>query len=125
MSWAMVGWVALGGAVGAVLRAAVALWLASAVARGDFPWATLTVNAIGTAILAALAALSLAARPLSNDLQLLVGTGFCGALTTFSTFAVELVLLVRAGAIGTAVTYGITSLVMGLAIVVAVFKLIR
>ena len=121
----MIAWVALGGAVGAVLRAGVAVWLGSAVARGDFPWATLTVNAVGTTILAVLAALSVAARPVSSDLQLLVGTGFCGALTTFSTFAVELVLLVRAGAVGTAVTYGVTSLVMGLAIVIAIFKLIR
>ncbi len=125
MTWSHFGWVALGGALGATLRAAVALWLASSAARGEFPWATLAVNALGTAILALLAALALNGRALSDDLQVLVGTGFCGALTTFSTFAVELVLLARAGAVGNAIAYGATSLVGGLAIVLVVFKLVR
>jgi len=125
MSWSMVAWVALGGALGAVARAAIAIWLASSALRGEFPWATLAVNLAGTALLAALAALGVAGRPVSNDLQYLVGTGFCGGLTTFSTFAVEIVLLVRAGAVATAVGYGIASLVSGLAIVILMFRLLR
>lgn len=125
MSWSMLGWVAAGGALGAVLRALVAMWLASAAVRGEFPWATLSVNALGTAILAVLAALGVSGRAVSTDLQLLVGTGFCGALTTFSTFAVEIVLLARAGAVGTAIVYGAASLVSGLAIVLTVFRLVR
>jgi fluoride exporter len=125
MTWSLFAWVALGGALGATLRAAVAVWLASSVARGEFPWATLAVNALGTAILVMLAALALNGRALSDDLQLLVGTGFCGALTTFSTFAVEIVLLTRAGAVGTAIAYGAASLLGGLAIVLIVFRLIR
>lgn len=125
MSWGMLGWVAVGGALGAVLRALVALWLAAAAVRGEFPWATFAVNALGTAILAVLAALGVSGRAVSSDLQLLVGTGFCGALTTFSTFAVELVLLARAGAVGTAIVYGSASLLSGLAIVLTVFRLLR
>jgi len=125
VSWSMVGWVALGGAVGAVLRALVALALASSALRGEFPWATLAVNALGTGLLAWLAALGVSGRPVSSDLQYLVGTGFCGGLTTFSTFAVEIVLLVRAGAVATAVGYGVASLVSGLAIVIVMFRLVR
>ena len=125
MSLAWVGWVALGGAAGALLRAAVAFWLSSAALRGEFPWATFAVNCLGTAILAVLAALGLSGRAASEDVQLLVGTGFCGALTTFSTFAVELVLLTRAGAVGTAIGYGALSLATGLAIVLIVFKALK
>lgn len=121
----MVAWVALGGAVGAVARAAIAIWLASSALRGEFPWATFAVNLAGTGILAALAALGVSGRPVSSDLQYLIGTGFCGGLTTFSTFAVEIVLLVRAGAVATAIGYGAASLASGLAIVLVVFRLMR
>jgi CrcB protein len=125
LTWSLVGWVALGGALGATLRALVAMWLASSSLRGEFPWSTFLVNALGTAILAVLAALATSGRAVQGDLQLFVGTGFCGALTTFSTFSVELVLLIRAGAVGTAVAYGSASLVSGLAIVLVVFRLVR
>ncbi len=125
MTWGLLGAVALGGAIGAVLRALVVFWLASAALRGEWPWATLIVNAVGTAVLAWLAALALSGRGVSTEWQAFVGTGICGGLTTFSTFAVELVLLVRAGAAGTAIGYGVASLVSGLAIVVVIFRLMR
>lgn len=116
--------VALGGAVGAALRYLVALWLAGAAARGEFPWATLLVNLGGTLLLAIMTALVLTGHRLSTETQLLVGTGFCGALTTFSTVALELVMLVRAGAISHALTYGFVSLAAALAIVLAVFTVV-
>lgn len=68
-------WVALGAAVGAPLRYLVALRLPG-------PRATLLVNVAGSAVLGALL------HP-SPGVAALVGVGFCGALTTFSTFAVE------------------------------------
>ena len=68
-------WVALGAAAGAPLRYLVSLWLPG-------PRATLLVNVAGSAVLGALV------HP-SPGVAALVGTGFCGALTTFSTFAVE------------------------------------
>ena len=67
--------VALGAAVGAPLRYLVSLRL-----PGER--ATLLVNVVGSAVLGALV------RP-SPSVAALVGIGFCGALTTFSTFAVE------------------------------------
>ena len=68
-------YVALGAAVGAPLRFLAALWMPG-------PRATLLVNVVGSALLGALV------HP-SPSVAALVGIGFCGALTTFSTFAVE------------------------------------
>ena len=84
--------VMLGGAVGATLRYLtdhlLRRWFGSA-----FPWGTLTVNGAGSLLLGFLSGLS-PAEPLTA----LVGTGFCGALTTYSTFSQETLQLVRSGA---------------------------
>lgn len=117
--------VAAGGAIGATLRYLVASWLASAAARGEFPWATLAVNLAGTAILAVLTALALNGRGVSDGWHTFIGPGFCGALTTFSTVAVELVLLVRAGAMNHAVLYGTISFLGSVGLVVAIFAGLR
>ncbi|HRE91531.1 MAG TPA: CrcB family protein [Myxococcota bacterium] len=125
MTLATLASVAIGGALGATLRYAVSTWLASAAARGEFPWNTLLVNLAGTAILAVLTALALNGKGLGDAWQTLLGPGFCGALTTFSTVAVELVLLVRAGATNHAVLYGTVSFLGAVALVVAIFAGLR
>lgn len=80
--------VALGAAVGAPLRfltdRAFKQWL-----PGLFPWGTFAVNIVGSLILGVVAA---AAGP---PVATLVGTGFCGALTTYSTFSYETVALLE------------------------------
>lgn len=71
--------VALGAAVGAPLRYAVAQrW------DSDLPRGTLAVNVLGSALLGLLSALSL-----SGDATALLATGFCGGFTTYSAFAVQ------------------------------------
>lgn len=83
--------VALGAAVGAPLRyltdLAVQRWLGAA-----FPWGTLVVNVAGSFVLGF--AVGLPAPP---AVAAVVGTGFCGALTTYSTFGYETLRLARAG----------------------------
>ena len=78
--------VAVGGAVGAVARHLVA----SAVDRRgpEFPLGTLTVNVLGSFLLGLVVFL-----PAGGDVSLLVGTGACGAFTTFSSFSVATVQL--------------------------------
>ena len=62
---------------------------------------TLTVNVVGSAVLG----LVLGLRGLPGELVALVGTGFCGTLTTFSTFGFDLVRLVEERAVGRALAY--------------------
>ena len=86
--------VLIGGAVGAPLRYLTDLLVQS---RHDtvFPWGTLTVNAAGSLILGAVAGAASTAGP--HWLLVLIGTGFCGALTTFSTFGYETLRLIEDG----------------------------
>ncbi|MFD1932307.1 MULTISPECIES: fluoride efflux transporter CrcB [Nonomuraea] len=109
MNWLLV---LVGGAVGAPLRY---LTDRAVQARHDtvFPWGTFAVNVVGSLILGVLAgaALSGVAGP---ALQLLLGTGFCGALTTYSTFSYETLRLAETGAVFFAVANVVASVVAGL-----------
>ena len=98
--------VAVGGTAGAVARWA----LLAAATPPQFPWPTLLVNLVGCGLLGIL--MRHRARP---STLLLVGTGLCGGLTTFSTFAVEVADLLRhdEGAVG--LSYLVASVVGGLA----------
>jgi len=86
--WAHVGAVAVGGAVGAVARYLVAR-VAAASLGPAFPYGTLTVNLVGSLILGLLAGFAIGRVTVPAPIRLLVGVGFCGSFTTFSTFAVE------------------------------------
>ena len=97
MSFLVVLAVALGGACGAVLRA-----LAGRLVRSRLPLATLGVNITGSFVLAA----AHAWLPEQAEVaRALVGAGFCGALTTFSTFILELAILMRSGQRRVAIGY--------------------
>jgi fluoride exporter len=96
-----------GGCVGGLLRYAVVRgWPDSA---GSVPWSTLVVNMAGAFVLAFVLVV-LARRPVHALARPLVGTGFCGALTTFSSFAVATDELVAHGHAGAAAAYlGLTT----------------
>ena len=81
--------VAAGGAIGAVVRYLVGLWLPSE----PFPWTTLTVNLVGSMILGALACAAVSHQVVSEDLMLFLGIGILGAFTTLSTYSVESIKL--------------------------------
>jgi len=105
--------VVLGAAVGAPLRYLSDLAVQS---RHDtvFPWGTFTVNVVGSLLLGAVAG-SVFSGTWPQWVLTLVGTGFCGALTTFSTFGYETVRLVQDGARWAALANAVTSLAAGLA----------
>ena len=108
--------VGVGGALGTAARYGLGRWLP---AGTGFPWGTLVANLIGALILGVLLEV-LARRDLPVDVlrraRLLIGTGFCGGLTTYSTLVVETDLLVRGHRVGLAASYAAISVVAGLAI---------
>lgn len=106
--------IAAGGVVGAGTRWAIA----EAVATGRFPWATFLVNVVGAGVLG-----WLSAADLPPSLGPALGTGFCGGLTTFSTFSVEIVEMIDDGRSGIAATYGVGSVVAALIAFVVVHDL--
>ena len=66
--------------------------------RGVFPWGTLVINVTGTLLLGLITGLALH-HGLSKSAKIVLGTGFCGAYTTFSTFSFETVRLIEEGAL--------------------------
>jgi CrcB protein len=115
---AMVG---AGGAVGALGR--VGLEQAWPTAAGGWPWATLTANILGAFLLGALMS-GLRHGPVSIPTYRLLGTGFCGALTTFSTMQLELLQMLDHARYGLALGYVGVSLVGGYAAVSLATRLI-
>ena len=91
-------WVALvgAGAIGAPTRYLVDGAIADRTG-GTFPWGTLVVNASGSLVLGVVTGLALY-HGFPGTPSLVLGTGFCGAFTTFSTFTYETVRLVEEGA---------------------------
>jgi CrcB protein len=102
-------WVALGALAGAPLRL-LADRLAVARRGPGSVLGTLVVNVAGSALLGVLLGL----RHVSPAVLALVGTGFCGTLTTFSTFGFDVVRLVEERAVARAVAYLAASLVLGI-----------
>lgn len=109
MNWLLV---IVGAAVGAPLRY---LTDRAVQARHDtvFPWGTFTVNVSGCLVLGLLTG-AVAAGAASSHLQLLLGTGLCGALTTYSTFSYETLRLAEGGARFYAAANAAASVVAGL-----------
>ncbi len=107
MSWLLVF---LGGGVGSALRFGIGRWAVTA--GREAIWATLLVNVVACALLGWLAADSHRVA-LSSPTRLLLAAGFCGGLSTFSTFSLEAVALVQEGRVAYAVLYVGLSLVLG------------
>lgn len=111
-------YVALGGALGSWLRYVTArLWTAAIgpVAASAFPWATLTVNVLGSFAMGLLAGWLARFGAHGEGWRLLLGVGVLGGFTTFSAFALEFGLLVERGTLGTAALYVAVSLAAGFA----------
>lgn len=107
--------VALGGAVGALARYGVETLNPASTSTDDFPYGTFLANISGAFGLGLL--LAVLDRVHSSWLvKPLVGTGFFGAYTTFSTFAVEIATRVKDEYYAVAVLYAVTTLVVGLAL---------
>ncbi|MCC6925013.1 fluoride efflux transporter CrcB [Novosphingobium sp.] len=110
-------YVALGGGVGAWLRYLTGLaWTRAIgpVAASAFPWATLSVNVLGSLAMGLLAGWLARHGAHGEGWRLLLGVGVLGGFTTFSAFSLELALLVERGSLATAFAYAALSLAAGL-----------
>lgn len=104
--------IAVGGALGAPARYGVAQLIH--VAPNSFPWATFWTNVSGSFALGLILALILERFPPTRYLRPFVATGFLGAYTTYSTFAVESDMLIKHGDVAVALVYTGASLLAGL-----------
>ncbi|ANJ06066.1 fluoride efflux transporter CrcB [Streptomyces parvulus] len=114
MNWLLV---AVGGMAGAPLRYLTDRAVQSRHDSG-FPWGTFTVNVAGCLVLGLLTGATLAGAA-GSELRLLLGTGLCGALTTYSTFSYETLRLAETGSRLPAALNVLASVAAGLAAVFA------
>jgi len=104
--------IAAGAALGGPARYGVAQLIHGA--KNGFPWATFGTNISGSLVLGFLLVLVVERFPPTRYVRPFFATGFLGAYTTFSTFAVETDLLVKSGHFLTAAVYAAGSLAAGL-----------
>lgn len=102
--------VGLGGGIGSMLRYAGSLLIGSKI----FPYATLSVNIIGSFIIGVIFALCIKEDVVLNNWKLFVATGICGGFTTFSAFSLENMGLLQSGKYGMALTYIGLSILLGI-----------
>jgi CrcB protein len=120
---------ALSATLGAALRYYGTLWAAARFGIA-FPYGTLLVNVLGSFILGCFLTLAAQLIVISPEIRLFVATGFCGSLTTFSTYSYETVALLEKGSYMMSGLYlfgsmalGILSIVLGAALARALFPL--
>jgi CrcB protein len=113
----------VGGFAGAVARAEVLQALPYRV--GVWPWATFIVNVVGAFLLGYFTTRLQERLPVSAYRRPLLGTGLCGALTTFSTMQVELLRMLDADRVGMAVAYALASVAAGFLAVLVATSLVR
>jgi CrcB protein len=114
-------WVALGGAIGSILRYAVGLWLKPEPSLA-FPFHTLLVNVIGCLVIGFVFSFLLTV-PNEQYYRLFIITGILGGFTTFSSFGLESVYLFQHKELAKAFTYIVLSNILGLAAVWAGYSL--
>jgi CrcB protein len=110
--WRELAAIYVGGCLGALARVGIDQLLP---AGGGWPWATLVINISGSLALGYFTTRLQERLPLSLYRRPFVGTGFCGAFTTFSTFQVEILTLIDQGRVATAASYAIASIAAGFA----------
>jgi fluoride exporter len=106
--------VALGGALGSVVRFKLSGWILHQTLSWRFPLGTFIVNVVGCLVIGVLAGLAVRDDFFSADVRLFLFTGIIGGFTTFSAFGLETFYLLRRDEIAVAGGYVVLSIVCGL-----------
>ena len=119
MSLSALAWIAVGGAIGSVMRYAFGLVILSRTGPG-FPWGTFWINVIGSLLIGVVVEIAQTrAVGLPDNVRLFLTVGVLGGFTTFSSFAFETLTLASDGALWLAASYAAGSVAIGVAAVVA------
>ncbi|WP_213773585.1 fluoride efflux transporter CrcB [Bradyrhizobium sp. dw_78] len=116
--------VAVGGAIGSVLRYLVAVG-AGRVFGTHFPWGTLIINVTGSFLIGAFVGLFALKWDLPQAVRIFLTVGICGGYTTFSTFSLDAYYLIERGELVAAGLYMIASVALSVAALVAAMQLVR
>ncbi|MDX1954333.1 MAG: fluoride efflux transporter CrcB [Chitinophagaceae bacterium] len=116
--------VASGGALGSVSRYLLSRWIQLS-QPGPFPLGTLAVNLTGSLLIGILFGYLSKTETGSEDLRLLMMTGFCGGFTTFSALTLESLHLIRDNKTGLFFLYISVSLLLGIAATYAGWRIIK
>ncbi|MDP6857096.1 MAG: CrcB family protein [Candidatus Thalassarchaeaceae archaeon] len=100
--------VALGGAIGAMVR-----YLTTTMLPLESHWSTLTINLVGSLLLGIIAGGMHSSGAISDELLLLLGTGILGAFTTMSTFSMDLMQLLEDSQLAAAAAYLTSTALIG------------
>lgn len=114
-------WVALGGAIGSVIRYVVAQWIGVREAP-QFPWHTFSINIAGCLLIGVVWAL-VEKYNCVPALRFFLMTGILGGFTTFSSFGLETMQLIQSKAYLTAFSYVTLSNVIGIVMVLAAYQI--
>ncbi|MGE4248582.1 MAG: fluoride efflux transporter CrcB [Parvibaculaceae bacterium] len=117
-------WIALGGAVGAVLRHGLNIGIAR-LAGSDFPWHTMLINISGSLVMGLLVTLMALRWNVSGEIRAFLTTGILGGYTTFSAFSLDFAVLVERKAYALAGAYALGSVVLSLVAIFAGMALAR
>lgn len=124
MNWIFILAVALGGALGSVMRYLVGIGAGRAFGT-DFPWGTLIINITGSFVMGLFAGLFATRWNLPQATRIFLTVGICGGYTTFSTFSLDAFYLTERGELAATAAYMIGSAVLSVGALVAAMHLVR
>jgi len=116
-------YVFLGGGIGSLIRFLISRFIT--VSKNNFPWPTLLANFTGCFLIGILFGWVLKNNSERSDLYLFLAMGFCGGLTTFSTFSLEGLTFLKSGDYTSFISYTLCSVLGGIAFVGLGYYLFR